>query len=126
VTVALGKRECARWATRRGAAAKGMRWAARVTAHSAGSALGWPGGPLARLGQPGEREGAWLRWAREMVRELGRGRGELGWTRGGPVRFSPFIYLFLLFFSFSLFYFLLIQIEFLCKCMLHKFTHQTK
>jgi hypothetical protein len=60
------------------------------------------------------------------ARPLDRGEGRAGLAeRGGlgPVRLSPFISLFL---PFSLFYFLLIQIEFLIKRILHKLTHQTK
>jgi hypothetical protein len=50
---------------------------------------------------------------------LGRRMGRQGKGRGLGLFISHFS-------IFSLFYFLLFQFEFFTKCMLHKFTHQTK
>jgi hypothetical protein len=81
----------------------------------------WGRGGLRRVGQTGH------------ARQLAGGRGLLGHEEGraglaergvqlGFLLFSLFLH----FFSFSLFFFQLIQIEFLTECMLHKFTYQTK
>jgi hypothetical protein len=57
-------------------------------------------------------------WARRGAKSSwATGKGQLGGAEGG---FSFYFYFFLFF------PFLLFQIEFLTKCMLQKFTHQTK
>jgi hypothetical protein len=59
----------------------------------------WARGSSSRLGAVGCGQAGLA----ERVRELGRGRGELGWPRGGQLGFLP---LFLCFFLFSFFSFL--------------------
>jgi hypothetical protein len=81
----------------------------------------WGRGALRRVGQAGHAR----QWAGGNGLVGPRGGANWAGREGGPVRLPPFFFV-SSFFSFSLFYFLLIQIEFLIKCMRHKFTHQTK
>jgi hypothetical protein len=67
------------------------------------------------------RRGAWPRWARERLDRC-RPRGGEEEKKGKLGFFVVFPFCYLMF----LFYFLLPQIEFLIKCILHKLTHQTK
>jgi hypothetical protein len=55
-------------------------------------------------------------------KEVGRGAG----PREGLMQAFPFVLFFSSFSLSSLFYFLLFQIEFLIKCILHKITHKIK
>jgi hypothetical protein len=72
------------------------------------------------------RDGPRSSWAGQEGVGAGPWEGRAGLAERVGVQLG-FLPLFLCFFlSFSLFYFLLIQITFLSKCMLHKFTRQTK
>jgi hypothetical protein len=92
--------------------------------------LGRAGGPrdaeqaaraAGRAGGRGARRVGCARRPRKGVSGVGldRGMGRQGKGRGLGLFISHFS-------IFSLFYFLLFQIELFTKCMLHKFTHQTK